>query len=1033
VDGVLIENETIVGYRGQPHLPTPAPTAAGTYVVYVDVFERHRTALEEPHIREVALGGPDTATRTQTVWQVKLLDVSAEAGAGPSCASQFLAWNALTAAPTGRLAAQAEATVTADDPCIVTPGAGYRALENRLYRVEVHEGGARGDASLKWSRDNGTVVAAWLDEDAISATEKSVTVSTMGRDDVLRFVASGWVELTDDDHELQGRPGTLVRVLDAADGVLTLDLTTAIGTETALADYPTNPRVRRWDGVISGPADGVFTALEDGVEVALYDGDYRTGDYWLIPARTATGDVEWPTDAASVPDRLAPHGVRHHFCRLAVMEFVAGTGWSTPSDCRHLFPPVTELRSLFYVSGDGQEATPGPGGTGGVALDHALRVGVANGSAPVAGAAVRFRVVQGTGRVNGQFEITVSTGTDGTASVAWTLGDVGELHAVEATLRDAGGTSVHLPIVFTARYREGAEAVEDGVHVRRITAGALNFENDAPLAVDRLMDGFVIDCDRPIEADAVGRGKPVCFVTLYLPWPAQRDEISFWGVNGPIATQPIRLDDRVDAEENVIRWRPDPLTGDWLSRLFDALSRIPGFERESVLGYLTLKGDYVWDGTGERPLFVDGETFGRLRNDGRTDAVLPSGDGRRGGDLEVWFHLVRSEGQPEISTPPLLSFGVVPTGTVVDLPLTIANPGGAALLVSNVTIAPNVGVFRALFTPFEVPAGSERELTVRFSPDGVDSFDATLSITSNAGTSPTSVRLFGQAQRLVQRGGARLQIVHMVASIRTISIEVDGTVLVRQLTAGTGTPFFDIPVSTGRRSVVVAKNQDGATIATFTRGFAAGSAQILVLCGEDPPALVLLANVSERATTASRFVIRAYNAIPIPHTLTVENRAFELGPCSGEAIGLETTTVALRAVITGSTTRSLAFDLTGRGGRSLTIFMFRSTTVAGFAIDNLGERIVPVQGGSFGLSTGFAGTASGGGLRVGEELAANTSPVSTVSGIGTTIGSRLGELGINSVGALAAVDPTVLSEVLGISMTRSTNFVNEARRLAEPQ
>ncbi|MBA3493950.1 MAG: hypothetical protein H0T87_07525, partial [Gammaproteobacteria bacterium] len=45
----------------------------GNYLVYLDVWERHLTYIEDDLIREVALGGPDTATRAKIVWQVKVL------------------------------------------------------------------------------------------------------------------------------------------------------------------------------------------------------------------------------------------------------------------------------------------------------------------------------------------------------------------------------------------------------------------------------------------------------------------------------------------------------------------------------------------------------------------------------------------------------------------------------------------------------------------------------------------------------------------------------------------------------------------------------------------------------------------------------------------------------------------------------------------------------------------------------------------------------------------------------------------------
>ena len=46
---------------------------------------------------------------------------------------------------------------------------------------------------------------------------------------------------------------------------------------------------------------------------------YRTGDYWLIPARVATGNIEWPTKDGE-PLALDPHGVKHHYTPLAIVK-----------------------------------------------------------------------------------------------------------------------------------------------------------------------------------------------------------------------------------------------------------------------------------------------------------------------------------------------------------------------------------------------------------------------------------------------------------------------------------------------------------------------------------------------------------------------------------------------------------------------------------------------------------------------------------------------------------------------------------------
>ena len=72
--------------------------------------------------------------------------------------------------------------------------------------------------------------------------------------------------------------------------------------------------------------------LEDGLQVEFSpNGQYRTGDYWLIPARVATGSIEWPplTDSSGdpvtdtngnvVPDPLPPDGIEHHYAPLGFL------------------------------------------------------------------------------------------------------------------------------------------------------------------------------------------------------------------------------------------------------------------------------------------------------------------------------------------------------------------------------------------------------------------------------------------------------------------------------------------------------------------------------------------------------------------------------------------------------------------------------------------------------------------------------------------------------------------------------------------
>ena len=65
-------------------------------------------------------------------------------------------------------------------------------------------------------------------------------------------------------------------------------------------------------------------SLNASGELANPQNIYRTGDYWLIPARTAAnGVIDWPAtqdDAKKkVPVALPPHGVEHHCAPLGVI------------------------------------------------------------------------------------------------------------------------------------------------------------------------------------------------------------------------------------------------------------------------------------------------------------------------------------------------------------------------------------------------------------------------------------------------------------------------------------------------------------------------------------------------------------------------------------------------------------------------------------------------------------------------------------------------------------------------------------------
>jgi hypothetical protein len=127
----------IFTYKFQPDYPEPPDIDSdGKYLIYLDVWNQHITTLEDPHIREVALGGPDTTTRLKTVWQVKLLNVEENGG----CKKFGLGWKPVETEKKGNLNVRTNSGSGDIRPCL-PPSADYRGLENQLYRIEIHKGG----------------------------------------------------------------------------------------------------------------------------------------------------------------------------------------------------------------------------------------------------------------------------------------------------------------------------------------------------------------------------------------------------------------------------------------------------------------------------------------------------------------------------------------------------------------------------------------------------------------------------------------------------------------------------------------------------------------------------------------------------------------------------------------------------------------------------------------------------------------------------------------------------------------------------
>ena len=190
VDGIGLDNNSaqLVTLSAQPFLPLKQgqlagferPKQSGRYLVYLEVWERHVTADIDPDILEEALGGVDTTTRKQVVWQVKLTKQAVPSSA--VCDDFASNWSPPESLTNGTMKADTVNVSSSTTPCVIPPAAGYKGLENQLYRVEIHRGGnsqsGAKPATFKWSRDNGSVTTT------VTISGQTLIARDLGRDEI---------------------------------------------------------------------------------------------------------------------------------------------------------------------------------------------------------------------------------------------------------------------------------------------------------------------------------------------------------------------------------------------------------------------------------------------------------------------------------------------------------------------------------------------------------------------------------------------------------------------------------------------------------------------------------------------------------------------------------------------------------------------------------------------------------------------------------------------------------------------------------
>lgn len=514
VDGLLVENES--------EIDVAQPSKNGLYLAYLDVWGRHICAAEDETLLEPALGGPDTTTRIKTQWQLRCRYLGAKnaftldeirkryCGVWPQLFSPDAMEYWQLPLSTGRMKI---------DSTNFTP------TENQLYRVEVHTGnfnqdGEEATLKFKWSRDNGSITATVKD---INSATKIITLADANLNIRNSFSDAGLIEISDEVCSRTGAPGYLVSVDMSLirDGKITLKENW--GYERSAANLEAPIIVRRWDGVQTVKN----FELEDGLTVTFDDGDvfYRSGDYWLIPAR-AGGVMGWEND---VPQPA--QGVEHHFAALALI--IKETKKCAFENLSMIFQPLIT----------GNVSKGGDIINGDLSVMGRLSVGSSIFSAPLSvnadtvGNLISLKASDETWRVSQGKDDTPSLGItdgDGNGLIIRKGGNIGIGTMPTAKLEISGADNGHADVAVKGRLRSnsvhggGMYLDSEDCFMGSDSKGGIGFttSGNRQLVIDK--DGKVgVGTNNPAARLEIAGG------TLYVSRDADRLEIDPWvGSNG---------------------------------------------------------------------------------------------------------------------------------------------------------------------------------------------------------------------------------------------------------------------------------------------------------------------------------------------------------------------------------------------------------------------------------------------------------------------------------------------------------------------
>src|SRR5271165_517682 len=363
---------------GQPawkNLP-PTQTERGNLVIALLATEQSISAVEDTALREVALGGPDSAARSRLMQHFLAVPVAASTCAAAAKELEAdLAFNGLTFHPkTAAVTCGVKLQVSffpptgSPDPCDPPAAGGYLGADNQLVRVTI--------ASFDPTTQTGTLLWGWNNASTLfraavavpqTATQPAtLTLSPAPVDsahtpqqgqaiEVLRTecVLSNQTAAGYTDQNFIAAAQGQVMVLPTATTAFNPDNNQLALPDLLPADYASEPYslfVRLWQAEVAFTS-GQSVQLDDvsGLAVTITvtspgtalpsDAFITATPYWHFAVRPNTPEQVYPVRYVEGPQ--PPDGPRQWLCDLAVVS-ANSDGFTLLEDCRKHFLPLTD-------------------------------------------------------------------------------------------------------------------------------------------------------------------------------------------------------------------------------------------------------------------------------------------------------------------------------------------------------------------------------------------------------------------------------------------------------------------------------------------------------------------------------------------------------------------------------------------------------------------------------------------------------------------------------------------------------------------